>query len=204
MSKAPTALYYEFEDEKPLWGFEVPNEVEAARWFKLLLLRDEDMGDELRAADPMVRAKKMLRESGKTEVELIADYLRALWKHTLKTISKTRGKFLVNALQIHVVLTVPAIWKDYARKGMEEAAKKAGILDYRSAGPTSLTFAPEPEAAGLASLIDRGKEINPDSVYVICDAGGGTVVRATFYIAKTQANHLYDAIGCYHLQNWRS
>jgi molecular chaperone DnaK (HSP70) len=62
---------------------------------------------------------------------------------------------------------------------MTEAAKKAGILDYRPAGPTSLTFAPEPEAAGLAALIERGSDTKPDDVFVICDAGGGTVVSRT-------------------------
>lgn len=65
---------------------------------------------------------------------------------------------------------------------MKEAAEKAGILDYRSAGETTLTFAPEPEAAGFAALLDREteflQETDPGDVFVICDAGGGTVVSS--------------------------
>ena len=118
----------------------------------------------------------MLKEENKTATDLVADYLKALWQHTLDTMLKARSKSVIEALAFRVVITVPAIWKDYARREMEEAAKKAGILGDRSAGPTTLTFAPEPEAAALATLYERGKDINVDDVYVICDAGGGTVV----------------------------
>lgn len=59
---------------------------------------------------------------------------------------------------------------------MQEAAKKAGILDPRDAGPTTLGFGPEPEAAALATLCEPGRSIDTKDVYVICDAGGGTVV----------------------------
>ena len=118
----------------------------------------------------------MLKESEKTAIDLIADYLRALWEHILATILKARSKSVVEGLTFHVVITVPAIWKDYARQGMEAAARKSGILDNRPAGATTLAFAPEPEAAAMASLCENGRSINTGDVYVICDAGGGTVV----------------------------
>lgn len=176
--KVPTQLYYEYGAETPLWGYEVPREVEALQWFKLLLLREDDMWKSLQESAQIGQAKRLLRESNKTAKDCIADYLCALWKHTVKSILKKRPKYLIETLQFHVVLTVPAIWKDYARRAMEEAAKKAGILDYRSAGPTTLSFAPEPEAAGLAALIERGWRTESEDVFVICDAGGGTVVSS--------------------------
>lgn len=117
----------------------------------------------------------MLRESGKTAIDLISDYLGALWKHVLETIYKARGKSAIEAMAFHVVITVPAIWKDYARQGMEEAARKAGILTARLAGPTTLAFAPE-QAAALATLCEGGRNFGAGDVFVVCDAGGGTVV----------------------------
>ena len=83
---------------------------------------------------------------------------------------------MVDGFTFHVVITVPAIWKGYARQDMEAAARQAGILDHRLAGPTTLGFSPEPEAAALATMCEIGVPIAEDDAYVICDAGGGTVV----------------------------
>ena len=159
-----------------MWGYSIPSDAEPIRWFKLLLLREEDLASEFKQSEFILRGRRMLKETGKTATDIIADYLRALWKHILDTIYKARGRSVIDALAFHVVITVPAIWKDYARQGMEEAAKKAGMLNNRPAGLTTLAFAPEPEAAALASLCESGRSINSGDVYVICDAGGGTVV----------------------------
>lgn len=172
--KAPSELFY--EDDRLFWGYTVPADADPIRWFKLLLLREEDLTGELRNSEFLIRARKRLKESQRTATDLIADYLGALWKHILDTIHKARSKSAIDALTFHVVITVPAIWKDYARQGMEEAARRSGILTTRPAGPTTLAFAPEPEAAALASLCDSGRSINAKDVFVICDAGGGTVV----------------------------
>ena len=59
---------------------------------------------------------------------------------------------------------------------MEEAATKAGILTARPAGPTTLGFALEPEAAALATLCEGGRHFDAEDVFVVCDVGGGTVV----------------------------
>lgn len=128
----------------------------------------------------------MLRENGKTAIDLIADYLRALWAHVLDTIKKARGESVVDALPFHVVITVPAIWKGYARDGMAKAVRTSGILDRRAAGPTALTFAPEPEAAALSTLSEPGRKPKTGDVYVICDAGGGTVDLITYEIDSSK------------------
>ncbi len=172
--KAPTELFY--EDDHVMWGFNIPADVDPIRWFKLLLLREQDLTGKLRESEFLIRARRIMREQKKTPIDLIADYLRALWGHILATIHKARGRSVVDALTFHVVITVPAIWKDYARQSMKEAAGKAGILDDRLAGPTTLSFAPEPEAAALASRFESKPSIDAGDVFVICDAGGGTVV----------------------------
>jgi molecular chaperone DnaK (HSP70) len=147
------------------------------RWFKLLLLKDEDVAPEIRSSVYFLRAQRMLKENQKTAVDVISDYLRCLWHHTIETIEAARGKVLVDALQFRVVITVPAIWKSYARQSMREAANRAGILERRPAGDTELVFAPEPEAAALSTLCEKGRRPRHGDIYVVCDAGGGTVVR---------------------------
>lgn len=173
--KVPTELWYS-DDGEPAWGYDIPVDVEPFRWFKLLLLRDEDLGNELRHDKFVVQAKALIDSSGKTPQGLITDYLRLLWDHTISTIERAHGETVVEALVFHLVITVPAIWKSYARQAMEDAIRDAGILDDRLAGPTRLTFAPEPEAAALPTLLEQGAGVQPGNIYLICDAGGGTVV----------------------------
>ncbi|KAI1758900.1 actin-like ATPase domain-containing protein [Hypoxylon sp. FL1150] len=181
--KAPTELF--FEDDKVFWGYDIPPDSDPVRWFKLLLLKDEDLTRELKASEFILRGGKMLRENEKTAVDLVADYLREFWKHVVSEITKTRGSSVIDALRFHVVITLPAIWKGYARQSMHNAARKAGILDERDAGDTTLSFAPEPEAAALATLCEPGRNVNEGDAYIICDAGGGTVDLITYEI---QAN----------------
>jgi molecular chaperone DnaK (HSP70) len=94
----------------------------------------------------------MLANHRKTAVEVVADYLRLLWKHVIKTIERERGSASASRLPFRVVLTVPAIWPHNAQQRMREAASKAGILAPRTCGETTLRLVPEPEAAALASL----------------------------------------------------
>ncbi|KAJ2992964.1 hypothetical protein NUW58_g1993 [Xylaria curta] len=190
--KAPTELFYEFD--KVMWGYEVPSDADPVLWFKLLLLLDEDLEEDLRQSDYYIRAKRKLSELDKTPTDIIADYLRALWQHTLNTIHKSRSRIVIGGLGFHVVITVPAIWKDYARTSMREAAAKAGILDARPAGPTTLSFVPEPEAAGLVTLWEHGEMLRTDDVYVICDAGGGTVDLISYRIGDLDPIELHEAV----------
>ncbi|KAI1757988.1 hypothetical protein F4782DRAFT_475954 [Xylaria castorea] len=190
--KVPTELWY--DDTAVAWGYEITADVNPFRWFKLLLLHDEDLEPELRESNFMVRARCMVEESGKTAIDLVADYLRLLWAHIVSTIERARGEDVVEALPIHIVLTVPAIWKSYARRAMKDAAESSGILDYRSAGATKLTFAPEPEAAALATLHEQGSGVRPGNVYIICDAGGGTVDLITYKVESIKPTVLQEAV----------
>ncbi|TGJ86878.1 hypothetical protein E0Z10_g1906 [Xylaria hypoxylon] len=191
--KAPTELWYS-DDEEPAWGYEVPVDADPFRWFKLLLVRVEDLKPEVRDSKFLVRARAMMEESGRTAVDLVADYLRLLWEHITSTVDRARGETIVEALPIHVVITVPAIWESYERRAMEDSAKKAGILKYRLAGATKLTFAPEPEAAALSTLHEQGSGVRPGNVYIVCDAGGGTVDLISYEVKSTKPIVLAEAV----------
>ncbi|KAF5589279.1 uncharacterized protein FSUBG_11191 [Fusarium subglutinans] len=70
---------------------------------------------------------------------------------------------------------------------MKVAARQAGILDPRPAGPTTLRFVSEPEAAALATIKDLSKRssINAGDTIVVCDAGGGTVDLISYIFQST-------------------
>ncbi|KAI0430723.1 hypothetical protein F5Y09DRAFT_307087 [Xylaria sp. FL1042] len=190
--KAPTEIFYEYGEMS--WGYLVPSDGDPVRWFKLLLVQEEDLDPTLRSSEFILRARQFLRVEGKTPIDLISDYLRALWAHTLQTIAKARGQTVLDALRFHVVITVPAIWKGYARRDMKQAAQNAGILDDRLAGDTRLTFAPEPEAAALSTLTEPGRKVSKGDVFMVCDAGGGTVDLITYKVSNANPIMMEEAV----------
>lgn len=174
--KAPTELFYEHGATS--WGYAIPGDADPIRWFKLLLLKNEDLKEDVQSSEFFLLAKEKVRSEGLRPIHLVADYLRLLWGHTLAMIEKSRGAQFLPALRFHIVITVPAIWKGYARQSMEEAAQMAGLLAPREIGKTRLSFVLEPEAAGMATLADPDHRnlVEAGNVWLILDAGGGTVV----------------------------
>lgn len=157
-NKVPTCLSYK-NGEVSSWGYDVPSNEIAVRLFKLLLLNESDVPDHLRDSSQMNSAKLLLETTGKSVIEVISDYIREVWKHSLENIKKSIGRQMVELSRFQIVVTVPAIWPMYAQSRMEEAIKLAGILGERAAGNTTVTFISEPEAAALATMDDMsGRE----------------------------------------------
>ncbi|KAI1268069.1 hypothetical protein F5Y18DRAFT_442467 [Xylariaceae sp. FL1019] len=184
--KVPSKLYYDGESQDVAFGYNIPADAQPIEWFKLLLLEPEDLQNHIRDSTHIKLAKLRMQELGKCPVELVGDYLKALWDHCINEIEDENGDYLIRATPIHVVLTVPAIWKGYARQRMQEAATKAGILGYRPAGKTTLSFISEPEAATLATLseLDVRQDLSVGESFVVLDAGGGTVDIISYKVEK--------------------
>jgi hypothetical protein len=79
---------------------------------------------------------------------------------------------------------------------MTDAARKAGILRDRDAGPTTLIFAPEPEAAALATFADKALHpfLKAGEAHIICDAGGGTVDLITYEVKSINPTQMSEAV----------
>lgn len=188
--KVPTKIHYDSHTAKISWGYNIP-EGEPIQWFKLLLLNDEDLPVHLRDAPHIQKARAMLNKLQKDATQVTADYLKQLWQHTLKAIEKDKGQSIVKASSIHVVLTIPAIYKDYGRERMKRAVELAGILDKRPpCDDTTLSFVTEPESAVIATLpeLDYRQDLQTGDSFVVCDCGGGTVDIISY--AVTQADPL--------------
>lgn len=110
----------------------------------------------------LAEMRRTIEASGKSVLDITADYLRLLWHHTLERVESQHGASTVAKMPFTVVITVPAIWQGYVRTKMRAAVRKAGILDPRptpdeaqkTLAPTTLSFISEPESAALATLTD--------------------------------------------------
>jgi len=151
-AKVPSKILYKGDQIR--WGFDIPPDEKPLQWFKLLLLRDEDMDEGVRDSTYIKEAKEMLNRLHKSAEDVIADYLGLLWKHVLKELRIDLGEAAVDGQPFRVVITFPAIWPLYAQSRMRQAAATAGILDPRHGGETKLSLCPEPEAAALAVMDD--------------------------------------------------
>ncbi|KAL1835623.1 hypothetical protein VTJ49DRAFT_6307 [Mycothermus thermophilus] len=173
--KTPTAISYNSKGEVS-WGYSIPFEPEQGKWFKLLLIDEKDLPDEIRGSTKLKEAREYLKKHNKTPISVIAEYLRLLWNHCNQRIIETVSRAVVNYSKFHIVITVPAIWPQYARVRMREAAKDAGMLTKRIAGETRLDIISEPEAAALATLSDmEGRcDVQVGDTFVVADCGGGT------------------------------
>lgn len=188
------------------WGYEVTSQMKPIKWFKLLLLKDADIvRDEIKGSHHLEDARKQIAAHGLTPTKAVAMYLEKLWSHTYAQLA---SRLDVDNMPLRVAITVPAIWPPYAEQAMREAADIAKITEVRDIGTTTLELVQEPEAAALSIFLDRRDlpEIQvsyyillltqgfllltlyqPKESFVVCDAGGGTVV------SPHSGTYLHDA-----------
>jgi molecular chaperone DnaK (HSP70) len=125
---------------------------------------------------------------------LIASYLKHIYKIALGDITSSG----YTEDEIRWCLTVPAIWDDYQKQEMREAAVAAGL----PGDDKRLFFALEPEAAayharvaGVRTVRTSGKRpslMSPGSRFMVADCGGGTVDITAY---RTDANNALEEIG---------
>ncbi|KAK4079303.1 hypothetical protein Trihar35433_408 [Trichoderma harzianum] len=217
--KVPSVIHYDDKGEV-YWGYSVPEKASSLKfqWFKLCLLDEGDIPKDLRNAAQIQAAQKSLRESNKHVEDVISDYLRELWTHSITNIRRAVGGQLVDISKFKVVVTIPAIWPSYTQPRMIRAIKKAGILESRIAGDTVLKFITEPEAAALATINDmctynsrpdmEVRTIQMQQIcfhklthstkigdhFIVCDAGGGTVDVITYTVIQTDPIRVEESV----------
>ncbi|KAJ2894884.1 hypothetical protein MKZ38_007107 [Zalerion maritima] len=178
------------------WGFMVDESDEPVRWFKLLLLDDLDMADNVKGCEAIQKAKDRMSKAKVSRVRLVSRFLAQLWSHAIAEIERDMGEDDVYNLPFKVGLTIPAIWPLAARRRMRDAARQAGILDERDIGPTDFILVEEPEAAAVATLFER--KSNPSmvkgAVFVVCDCGGGTVDMSSYKIKSLTPFEIAESV----------
>ncbi len=166
--KCPSSVSYDEDGNLTCWGFHTLDDT-GKRFKNFKLLLSETAGDDPKNK-PLLDELAALKALRKRPVDVAADYLCCLWKHTLKILkstSRTETRIAIDNARFKVVLTVPAIWDHAAQDLTRRAAKQAGILATRPGGKTTLEMISEPEAAALAFFNDshlRGQidlKVNP-------------------------------------------
>ncbi|OCL06073.1 actin-like ATPase domain-containing protein [Glonium stellatum] len=171
--KVPSVISYK-NGIPSQWGYMAERLDDSCHWFKLRL-------DKPKNIEEPKHFKIRPRGLKKTAQDMAADYLRMIWEYTKSDISEQLGNIewgRTHALK--VILTVPAVWSATAKSRTLEAARIAGL-------PANIVLVPEPEAAALAILRDKDRMEETqklDDVFVICDAGGGTVDLITYKVKR--------------------
>ncbi|GAW26935.1 putative Hsp70 family chaperone [Rosellinia necatrix] len=166
--KVPSTISYQ-DGIVHSWGYEVDIRAESFKWIKILLEPEKKYSQ---TVAEVRNSNNLLTKLGKTADEVVTDYLRQLWEYTREDIRKRIDEeHWEDMFKVHAVLTVPAMWSHKAKDRTLAAARRAGFPEY-------IEIVTEPEAAALATL--KGKEqentLKPGDAFVVCDAGGGTVV----------------------------
>ena len=109
----------------------------------------------------------------KTAEDYTADFMKQLYQWVRPKLPFA-PKFL-SSNQVEYVLTVPAMWGDKAKDATRRAAVRAGMP------VEDLHLITEPEAAAVycATMCEQ-VDLQKGDCFVICDAGGGTVVRSSY------------------------
>jgi hypothetical protein len=90
--------------------------------------------------------------TGKTAVDVVADYLSEVYQHILKTISKNITEADLRITPLEFWFTVPAIWSDRALDATRTAAQRAGFGKSSLRPMDQIFLISEPEAAAVTAL----------------------------------------------------
>jgi molecular chaperone DnaK (HSP70) len=111
----------------------------------------------------------------KSAVDFATDYLTCVskWVHEVY-FAKEYAQAFMQRQKMTYYITVPAIWSDIAKSLTRRAAAQAlGVPD-----DNKLVLITEPEAAALyCATTCQEADLADGDRFLVCDAGGGTVVR---------------------------
>lgn len=179
--KTPTAIAY--ENGKPVaWGEDAKGRhATRVKWFKLGLqedarefyLHNANVATSSLSGNLIAQNWETQGPPGKRPVDYVRDYLCFVYNYVRDVILPNRyGTDLLQNQKISYAITVPAIWTEKAKDLTREAARKAGIP------MNNFRLITEPEAAALYCATTLTEvDLFPGDYFLICDAGGGTVVN---------------------------
>lgn len=175
-SKTPSRIAYATESARAardLWGYQVPPGMVAYSWTKLLLDKNTALTPYDDTALEEASGAGILRlPTGKTAVDVAADYLTHIYQHIKFSLARHITQQDLDITPLEFWFTVPAIWSDQAKDATRTAAQRAGFWSSPDRPHDRLYFISEPEAAAITAL----KKYTDDSI------GGSVKVRSPFFI----------------------
>lgn len=114
--KVPSCI--QFKDGRVIWGSDAKDDPESIEWYKLLLVDEDHLPEDVRNSEHVLRARNRLRELGKTPDDVISAYLKGLWTSCLEKVKIEVAEATVIHSRFHVVMTLPAICESSLRTAM--------------------------------------------------------------------------------------
>lgn len=167
LDKIPTVIDY--RTTPPSWG-RVSYQEPQAKNFKLLL--QENVAKYYRQ---QIRSHSFwtlgAQIPDKTAVDFTADFLTCIYNYIHNEhLPRQYGKVFIKQQSICYILTVPIFWNDATKALIRLAAKRAGIHN------DHLILVTEAEAAAFYCTAMGQVDLTNGDVFLVCDAGGGTIV----------------------------
>lgn len=111
--KVPTAILYDPQDStKFKWGGQLTWRDDHVQGVKLLLDPKQTRPSYL----PSSSAKREMRRLPKDVVDVVADFMAAMYKHALEKIGARVPRDYLDLCEKSFVLSVPAVWSDKAKE----------------------------------------------------------------------------------------
>lgn len=208
--KTPTSLLLDDKNDFVAFGFDAEEKYKELvedekhehfrffKNFKMKLHREKLFESSMEVEDHLGKPLAALEVFSKSLYYMKEEVLKKL-KCTVEEKEEYKD-ILITTENIHWIVTVPAIWDDYAKKFMRDAAEKANIPSKQ------LTLALEPECAAIyvltgANLVASSKQsdntmCDPGEKFLVADLGGGTADFSVVEITKEhKLKHLHYASG---------
>ncbi|KAH8127859.1 hypothetical protein LI328DRAFT_154282 [Trichoderma asperelloides] len=172
--KTPTVICYDKQNPRNfVWGGSVEPQADSISDFKLLLDPSQKWPEYI----PIINITKKLEELPKSPTRITADFIGAIHNHAIEEISKKFPRDYVQLCRKEYIFSVPAVWSDAAKYATLKAAQLAGL--------TSVQLIKEPEAAVLWITKKLNIALKSGDIFVVCDAGGGTVDLVSYEVENT-------------------
>ncbi|KAK6499972.1 hypothetical protein TWF481_010329 [Arthrobotrys musiformis] len=200
--KTPSRIAYgPPPDPVILWGNQIKHNTKATVHACMKLKLDEDGGDadrfrrfialltsgveNVNIDDILEKPSETSDYPGKSPVDMVADYLTKVRETAWDVLEQQYGKVLFSSMKKELVVTVPAVWSERAKDLTLHAVTRAEF------NASKISLVSEPEAAAIYTLKDMCEGPNRDDVklgdvFVLCDAGGGTVDLISYKITQVQ------------------
>jgi molecular chaperone DnaK (HSP70) len=171
MEKTPTVISY--HSDPPTWGASVrPHDEPKVSHFKLGLEPRVTQHYQLDLTESF-GAGTHPGIPGKGPLDFTTDYLRCIRRFLHERFLPTQyAAAFLRDLRFSYIITVPAIWTDAAKSLTRQAATTAFEIP-----DEDLAIVTEPEAAALFCATScQELDLKDGDHFLVCDAGGGTVV----------------------------
>ncbi|KAL4928281.1 Hsp70 family protein [Aspergillus undulatus] len=144
------------------------------------LLLSENQQDTKGLQEDLTRT---LHRAGKNHQDVIRDYIRELLLHSKSYLERIEA--FDEDCEVEIVFCTPAGWTAKAIRDMQRIVLDAAQeITFGNLSPLYILNEPEAAAAYILEALPGRKDLETGDVFIVCDAGGGTVDTITYRVRQ--------------------